>query len=145
MFLNPSVAIQRNFRHENVATIGGTRAVPRILVIDDDEIALRIAVAACRDTGMDADSAGDLDAVRPLVAANRYDAIILDHHVGSMLGHEILEEVADRLAQAVLIVITADTSEAVRERYARIGAVRLVLKPLSRPALAAEIKEAMDG
>jgi two-component system NtrC family response regulator len=117
--------------------------VPRVLVIDDDAIAQRLAVAASRDAGMEADAAADLAAVSAMVAATRYDAIILDHHVGDVLGHEILEEVADRLAQAALIVVTADTSDEVRERYARIGAVRLVLKPLSRPRLADEIRAAL--
>jgi DNA-binding response OmpR family regulator len=117
--------------------------VPRILVIEDDAIAQRLAVSACRDAGIEADAAGDLAAVRGFVGASRYDAIVLDHHVGDMLGHEILEEVADRLAQAALIVVTADTSEDVRERYGRIGATRFVTKPLSRPALSAEIRAAL--
>jgi len=119
--------------------------VARILVIEDDDIARRLAVAAARDAGLDADAAGDLAAVRSLVAASRYDAVILDHHVGDTLGHEILEEIADRVAQAALIVVTADASDEVRARYERIGAVRFVLKPLSRPTLASEIRAALAG
>lgn len=117
--------------------------MPRCLIIDDEDIVVRLAAGACGDAGLESDHAGDLDSAIRLASAHRYDLVILDHHVGATLGHEILEEIIEHVVHAPVIVITADRSEDVRARYGRIGLLEVVHKPLSRTALVAMITNAL--
>jgi DNA-binding response OmpR family regulator len=115
----------------------------RCLIIDDEDIIVRLAKGACMDVGLDADDAADLSAAVRLAASNSYQLVILDHHVGETLGHEILEEIIEHVVHAAVIVITADRSDDVRARYSRIGLLKVVHKPLSRSSLAATISSAL--
>ncbi len=115
----------------------------RCLIIDDEDIVVRLAKGACADAGIEADNAPDLETATRLAAAGSYQLVILDHHVGATLGHEILEDIIEHVVHAAVIVITADRSEDVRARYGRIGLLSVVHKPFSRSDLTAIIKHAL--
>ena len=114
----------------------------RGLVIDDEDVFCRLAAGAFADAGFVADVAHDFESARTLASARRYDVVLVDHHLGDTLGHEALEDLIPHVAHAEVIVLTANPSPEVHDRYRRSGFQRVLAKPVSRGTLAREIVDA---
>jgi two-component system response regulator FixJ len=115
--------------------------VPLILIVDDDS-AVRdslkfslelegLAVRVC-SSGADLLRHPDLDQAQCLV---------LDYHMPSMDGFQLLEQLGRSDARPPVILITGPVTPRVREQAARAGVAHILEKPLLDSALIDRIRE----
>jgi DNA-binding response OmpR family regulator len=110
----------------------------RILIVEDEPVLRRQLVRHFQGLGMAVDAAGEPEEGAALIAANRYDGAILDlclTRLGGADGLALLQEIRDRDAQTVVIILSANvTDEAIRQATEN-GARRVLQKPQSLDAL----------
>lgn len=112
-------------------------AAPRILLVDDDPIALQTVTWAVADLGVlyvasrGREAIQRLDEIRP-------DVVLLDAELPDLAGFQVLEVLrADpELADVPVLVITGRDDEEVEQAALDLGAVDCLTKPL-RPAIVA--------
>ncbi len=108
-------------------------APQRVLLVDDQPTALDIlrsgllhAWPACR-----VDVAGNAAQARPLIAHNRYDAIITDYFLGDGTGLQLAQMARTRLPEAAIVLVSASHyALAGAEADARDAGIDLLPKPL---------------
>ena len=118
---------------------------PRVLVIDDDEIArtvlkeilgdeFEVLAADCAETG--------LEMARQIVP----DVVLLDYKMPGMDGHEALAEIrrAPELADTPIIFVTADGRDELEVHSIELGAVDFVTKPVHAKILITRIKSHIE-
>lgn len=120
---------------------GADSAVRRVLFVDDDLQVLDVISRLLRSRGYDvasfADSASALDALHRIDP----DVLLVDYRMPQMSGLELTARVRTELGRVVpSIIMTGDTSVAVRERH-RFSQSRIVRKPLRSNELIALIEE----
>jgi DNA-binding response OmpR family regulator len=101
-----------------------------VLVVEDIEDAMRLAVEALELSGFatmtSADGAEALETIR----AERLDAVLLDLGLPSMSGFDILEEVR-RSSDVPILIVSGRLDEGDRIQGLRLGADDYVTKPYS--------------
>ena len=119
------------------ATATGARTTPaRVLLVDDDEEEWLIVRSLLRGApGAAADAAAwTLDWVAESasalerVASGRYDAYLIDYHLGAESGLELVERAVAAGCQAPLILLTRQDDPRVDERAMRAGATDYLVK-----------------
>jgi EAL domain-containing protein (putative c-di-GMP-specific phosphodiesterase class I)/ActR/RegA family two-component response regulator len=119
----------------------------RLLVVDDERIQRMIIARAVASLGFAADSASTLVEAAALLAANRYDAVVLDLSLGETEGISLLQALRDSLSDPILVFIsrlddrvrTASTRLAVALGLRVAGAIQ---KPVSPSVLRSLLQEA---
>jgi DNA-binding response OmpR family regulator len=120
--------------------------VASILVIDDDPSTLKLFAAALASIGTVTTAAGGGEALE-LLAANLYDALVLDLHMPQIDGHAVLKELGDPAAKNHLTpvyVATADDSTESRVSAMRTRGVFFVTKPVSLKMLVGLISAQLE-
>ena len=74
-----------------------------------------------------------------LNAGEKVDLIILDYYLGDMTGADFLKTLPGRVSSPV-IVLSANTNEALDQEVRGLGAKVSLSKPISRPALLEAVK-----
>ena len=126
------------------ASAAVSNTVPRILIVDDDEI---IAVALYRHligSGLTVDLAVDADGARTLLASHDYALIVLDAYLTGQLhtrALQFIDTVRGLQQNARILLLTAYGSSALAEYVKPHGHITVVRKPQSIPYLA----ELIDG
>ncbi len=112
----------------------------KVLLIDDDEIALMAVSHALESQGFrvlsTAEGAGGL----ALYKEHRPDLVLLDIGLPGMSGTEVLREIRTYDAMARVIVVTAYSGPAYRTSALRDGARDFVEKPITAGELLARIQ-----
>ncbi len=111
----------------------------RILVVDDNDVNLRIIQKLLKDTKIMVDTAvSGTDAVKA-VQEHEYDIIFLDHLMPEMDGPETLRrmnELDNNLScNAPVISLTANASDEARDEYIKMGFNDYLSKPILLEAL----------
>ncbi|QFJ54315.1 response regulator [Pseudobutyrivibrio xylanivorans] len=106
----------------------------RILVVDDNEINLKVFVSLLGDTKMQIDTADSGDACIALFKRNFYDVIFLDHMMPDKDGIETIKEMkecSDTPNQKTpVICLTANAISGMRETYINAGFDDYLTKPI---------------
>ena len=106
----------------------------RILVVDDNEINLKVFVSLLNQTRMQIETADSGDACIELFKRNFYDAIFLDHMMPDKDGIETLKEMkacTDTPNQKTpVICLTANAISGMREMYLEAGFDDYLTKPI---------------
>jgi CheY-like chemotaxis protein len=123
----------------------GKKAVPKILVVDDDPTIRRVVATILSLDDFDVvEAEGGKDALRKL-AQEHFDVVVLDIMMPEMSGYEVLERMAEipSAAATPVIVLTAkeDTEGILRE--AESGAVDHVTKPFEPATLEEAVRRAL--
>ena len=110
----------------------------RILVVDDDRVALTVLCAMLRAAGAEVEGVGagseGLDRLRKA----RYDFLLCDIYMGEMDGFELMRRVrqlAPPMSAIPAVAITAHPSFENRRDAQRAGFQDLVTKPVDAAAL----------
>lgn len=117
---------------------------PRVLVADDH---LELTKAVCRLLTMDCDVVGTVaDGAALLEAAQRLqpDIVVLDLNLPNVHGLEACRRITQAHPETTVIVFTALSDQAVRERALAVGAAAFVSKLASDDLLSA-IRRLWDG
>jgi CheY-like chemotaxis protein len=111
---------------------------PILLVVDDNAVNRRVAVAFARRLGWGAVEAGGGEAALALLAGTSFDLVLLDISMPGMSGQEVLTRLRKIPAPRRLKVV-AYTAHALLEETRQIleaGFDGLLIKPISLQALA---------
>jgi CheY-like chemotaxis protein len=115
---------------------------PRLLVVEDNEVNLRMAIMMLEKHGFSADVARDGEQAVDQFAARAYDAILMDCHMPHMDGHEATRAIREieasthwRRPRCRIIAMTANVMDGERERCFEAGMDDYVSKPLRGKAL----------
>ena len=106
----------------------------RILVVDDNEINLKVFVSLLGDTKMQIDTADSGDAGIALFKRNFYDVIFLDHMMPDKDGIETIKEMKEcndtPNQKTPVICLTANAISGMRETYINAGFDDYLTKPI---------------
>lgn len=115
---------------------GGRTHVKTVLVVDDERSLRLLCRVNLELDGHVVHEAGTLAEARKLIDQESPDVILLDVHLGSEDGLELLDEV-EALDLPVRIVLLSGTSEVGPELRSRVAGV--LGKPFELPQLAAAV------
>ena len=112
-----------------------------ILVVDDNELNLKVANRALSDLNVKIDeSLSGKDAIEK-VKKNKYDVILLDIMMHEMNGEETLKELKKiKGFNTPVVALTADALTGAKEKYLEEGFDEYIAKPFTRD----QIKEKLD-
>jgi len=122
------------------------QASPRILVVDDDPVILRLLQVNFRLEGYDVLSASRGDEALRVAKEEHPDVIVLDVMMPGIDGYEVcrrLKEDPDTAAPPV-IFLSARAQDADRERGYALGVVAYVTKPFDPGQLVDVVRRAMS-
>ena len=109
----------------------------RILVADDNEMNIMVVEGLLKKTEIKIDAVTNGQAALDLLAANRYDAVLLDHRMPGKDGVETLHA-AKELPNAEgvpFLILTADAIAGMREHFLAEGFDDYLAKPLDGETL----------
>jgi len=104
----------------------------KILVVDDNEMNIKVLRFLLKNTGMNITSALSGAESIELLKNNRYDIILLDQMMPGMSGTETLKEIRDlKIAEGTPVVaLTADAISGAKEMYIEQGFTDYLSKPV---------------
>jgi two-component system chemotaxis response regulator CheY len=119
--------------------------VPKILIVDDSNLARRTTRKILEDAGHQVIEAPD-----GLAALERYylekpNLVLLDVTMREMDGIEVLKRLRELDSGVIAIFVTADVQTSTREMAHDGGAVGFVVKPVNPTELVAAVKSALQG
>lgn len=113
----------------------------KILVVDDNEMNLKVFLGLLKNHGMQIDTAMSGEECLVRIEKNAYHMIFMDHLMPEMDGVETLRRIrelkANRSRDAVIIILTANTVSGAREMFLREGFADY----LSKPIIAVKLEE----
>jgi len=115
-----------------------------VLVVDDDPIARDFATSALALQSVEVVGADDAPAALRLLAAHRYEAVIIDVNLPSMSGITLLREVRRLHDVAVVVLHEASDDSAVAVIALESGADEYCSKPLSARELVLRVERAVE-
>ncbi|HEV8195258.1 MAG TPA: sigma-54 dependent transcriptional regulator [Gemmatimonadales bacterium] len=117
----------------------------RLLVVDDDEEALRLLAEVLEREGYTVVRALTVEqALRALDGATPFDAVLTDLRMPGASGLDLLREVRSRDPRSLVFVLTAFGDANAAGEAIRAGAYDFISKPYDLPTLRAAITQALD-
>ena len=111
----------------------------KVLVVDDNLINRKVAMGFLKNYGFELTEAGSGAEAIELVRKNRYNMIFMDHMMPEMDGIEatriIREECGANGRTPVMVALTANAMEGMRDTFLKCGFQDFISKPLDRKQL----------
>jgi CheY-like chemotaxis protein/HPt (histidine-containing phosphotransfer) domain-containing protein len=110
----------------------------RILLVEDNEINRKVAMALLTTAGYSVDTAGTGTAAVEAASRGGYDVILMDIQMPEMDGVEATRRIRaldESVASTPIIAMTAHAMKGAREEYLTAGMDDYLTKPLNRDAL----------
>lgn len=111
----------------------------KVLIVDDNMINRKVARSFLKNYAFDLTEAESGPESIELVRANRYDLIFMDHMMPDMDGVEAAEiirrDCGENGTAPVLVALTANAMEGMREHFLECGFQDFIAKPLDRAEL----------
>ena len=114
----------------------------RVLLVDDEKDFLDIMAERMEARGMDVSTACSAEDAREMVAANSYDAVIMDFLMPEMGGFTALKLLKETRPDLPIILLTANVREEERIAAKKLGAMDVIEKPADLNLLTQKIEEA---
>ncbi len=116
---------------------------PRILVVEDNGVNLRVASRTLENMGCIVESAEDGAKAVEMVKMQAYDLVFMDCHMPIMDGYEATAEIRRGEAdgkRVPIVAMTASVMQGDREQCLRAGMDDYVSKPISRSEVSAALQ-----
>ncbi|MCM1558157.1 MAG: ATP-binding protein [Butyrivibrio sp.] len=111
----------------------------KVLVVDDNKINRKVAMGFLKKYGFELTEAESGREAIDLVKKTEFNIIFMDHMMPGMDGVEatriIRSECGENGAKPVIVALTANAMEGVREKFLQLGFQDFVSKPIDRKAL----------
>jgi DNA-binding response OmpR family regulator len=118
----------------------------RVLVVDDEPLMLQTMVTLLNRGGFDSTPAESAEEALRLVAANEFDAALVDKNLGGMDGIELISHLRKRQPRCACIIMTAAPSTGSAIEALRLGAADYLEKPSPELDRVAErVRQAIGG
>ena len=115
------------------------RSEPRILIVDDDLLAISVLHRALDGLGELRFATGGYDALQRL-AQSRVDLVLLDANMPNLDGFETCRAIQSRYPETSVIFVTAESDAAKEVKALALGALDFISKPINPPVVRARIK-----
>lgn len=118
---------------------------PRVLLVDDDPVIVRLLEVNFRLDGFEADGASRGEEAIEKARATRPDAIVLDVMMPGLDGYEVCARLRDdpELSDVPIVFLTARAQEDDVARGRALGVLGYVTKPFDPEALVAMVRRAL--
>lgn len=125
----------------------GAESWPRVLVVDDVEDNREILRRRLMAARFEVDTARSGNECLEMLAAKRYDIVLLDQMMPGMDGIETLARIRGQWPKSALpvIMVTARDDDPLIVRAFDLGANDFVAKPFSFPVLAARTRAQLEA
>ena len=121
----------------------------KVLVVDDNAINRKLAVAMLRVYGFQISEADSGKAAIEKVKEQRYDMILMDHMMPEMDGMEatkvIRTECGETAEGTIIVALTANAIQGAREMYLENGFDDFLSKPFDREKMNGMLKQWIPG
>ena len=118
----------------------------KILVVDDNSLNLKLACRLLGEYNFTIDTAVSGKECINMTKNNKYDAIFLDHMMSQMDGVETFKILKSKIhSLPPVIVLTANSSSGLREKYISMGFYDYLSKPIDIKRLNELINKMFDG
>ena len=120
---------------------------PRVLLVDDDPVILRLLEVNFRSDGFEVSTASHGGEALERVRELRPDAVVLDVMMPGLDGYEVAGRIRadDELLSTHLVFLTARTQEDARWTEAGLDDVDRMTKPFDPIALVQLVRSRIDG
>lgn len=120
---------------------------PKILVVDDNEINVKLAEHILHKGGYTVEWATSGKQALAKLAQDRFELILMDIHMPEMDGFQTTKRIREREQNEAIpiIAITADTIQGYREQCVAAGMNGYLPKPYSKDELLAEVKQLLTA
>jgi DNA-binding response OmpR family regulator len=117
-------------------------SAPRLLLVDDDPIIVRLLEVNFRLEGFTIQTASRGDDALEIALATTPDVVILDMMLPGMTGDEVCRRMRDTpaLADVPVVFLTARETDEVRARGYALGMVDFISKPFDPVALVETVR-----
>ena len=118
---------------------------PRVLLVDDEPVLLRLLQVNFRVGGFEVAVAPDGETALAQAERATPDAVVLDVLLPGIDGFEVLRRLreAPGTARVPVVMLSAQAQDVDRERGYALGVDAYVTKPFDPPALLALVREAL--
>lgn len=116
----------------------------KILVIDDDESLRRVLEYTLQEEGYEVFTAASGEEGLELFEERQPALVITDMKMPGLNGFQVLKEVKERSAEALVIIVTAFGEVDAAVKAMKLGAYDFITKPLSRDELKLTVKKALQ-
>jgi DNA-binding NtrC family response regulator len=117
----------------------------RILIVDDDEAALRAARTTLQSRGLDdIETCADGRQVPSLLEQGNVAVVLLDLKMPEIRGEDVLETITQLDPDLPVIVVTGEDEVESAVHCMQLGAVDYLVKPVDADRLAAKVKRASE-
>ncbi|SFD14507.1 cache domain-containing protein [Ruminococcus albus] len=130
--------IRRSAVNEKVSETHIYAPSAEVLVVDDNEMNIKVAVSLLKMYGIVPETASSGYMALSLIREKRYDVILLDHMMPGMDGIQTLKRVCDegmRDSDTAIIALTANAVVGARDMYIRSGFDDYLTKPIDSELL----------
>jgi len=119
----------------------------RILVVDDDAASLDLVTIWLQSHGYAVSQASEGNRAISLGTEEKFDLVILDVHMPTYDGIEILRFLRKRYVRSPVkvIALTGDSTESVRKGLTRQGVDSYMTKPVELKALLDEVQRLLES
>lgn len=114
-----------------------------VCVVDDDESVRRSLIRLIRSCGLTVETHASAESYLAVHGNVTFACVILDIHLGSSSGFDLMERIARLPTPPPVIVITGHDDPATRARVLKSGASAFFLKPFDASALVSAIGDAI--
>lgn len=122
-------------------------AAQRVLVVEDNRIAMQVLSALLAKGALEFDTASDGPSAIAAAAARRYDLILMDVQMPGMDGVEAARHIRQLsgYAEVPIVALTADTTDEVRAACRQAGMVAFLNKPIHAAELLSAVRRYLAG
>jgi CheY-like chemotaxis protein len=125
---------------EDVSSEGLREPDMRVLIVDDDATFCRLVAEVLEDEGIEVRWTTEGSECSRIWASGRYDLVISDVYMPSMLGTELVSRLRETDPEARAILVSAFADQALVDASRALG-VALLSKPFDRHRLLEVIAE----
>lgn len=113
--------------------------MPRLLIVDDDEMIRFTLQEICEFAGFESTAVDNGRRALESFRQNQYDAILVDYHMPDMDGIETVKAIRLYDSEVPILVLTVDERQETMNRFVQAGATDFALKPVKAPDLISRI------
>jgi DNA-binding NtrC family response regulator len=120
-------------------------ALPRILIVEDDQTFRETVCEVLRDVGYKVKGARSLRKATKRLNKHKFDLVLTDVHIGNHSGLEVLQIAHETRPDAKIMLMSALADPDIVQQALQSGATRFLPKPFRVKELLAAIEEALGS
>jgi DNA-binding response OmpR family regulator len=126
------------------ASPGSNEALPRILIVEDNETFRDTVVEVLRDVGYKVKGARSLDKAAKRLNKHKFDLVLSDIHIGDHTGFEVLQVAHEKRPTAKIVMMSTNADPELVQQALDSGAARFLPKPFRVKELLKMIEELLS-